>query len=171
MMRRHLPNILTSIRILSSLSLLACHPLSAAFIWLYIVAGISDVLDGITARHFDAVSSFGEKYDSFADIIFIGVCLLKLLPTFHLELWSIIWIGLIAVIKGINLLCSYTYHRNKLFLHTIANKLTGAMLFLTPLVLVWIPIDYVLPVVCVVATFAAVQEGHFIRTGKTAESK
>ena len=54
-------------------------------------------------------------------------------------------------------------------LHTIANKNTGAMLFFTPLVLIWIKVDYVLPVVCTVATFAAIQEGHYIRTRKTEE--
>jgi hypothetical protein len=53
------------------------------------------------------------------------------------------------------------------FLHTIANKVTGAMLFLTPLTLIWIPINHVLPVVCAVATFAAIQEGHLIRKEKT----
>ena len=43
------------------------------------------------------------------------------------------------------------------------------MLFFTPLVLIWIKVDYVLPVVCTVATFAAIQEGHYIRTRKTEE--
>ncbi|MDO4556199.1 MAG: phosphatidylglycerophosphate synthase, partial [Lachnospiraceae bacterium] len=119
--------------------------------------------------HFHAVSSFGEKYDSLADIIFVGVCLLKILPVIHLPQWAILWIVLIAVIKAINLWSSHVYHRNKLFLHTIANKITGAMLFLTPLVLIWIQLDYVLPVVCTMATFAAIQEGHYIRTGKTEE--
>lgn len=168
-MRKQIPNILTSIRILCSLLLLVCQPFSSAFIWLYVTAGVSDMLDGFTARHFHAVSSFGEKYDSLADIIFVGVCLLKLLPVIHLPLWSILWIVLIVAVKALNLWLSYVYHRNKLFLHTIANKITGVMLFLTPLALIWIKVDFVLPIVCAVATFAAIQEGHYIRTGKTEE--
>ena len=170
-MRRQIPNILTTIRILCSLSLLACQPLSVLFIVLYITAGVSDMMDGVAARYFNAVTPFGEKYDSLADIFFVGVSLLKLLPMFTLPLWSIIWIGLIAVIKAANLLFSYVYHRKKLFLHTIANKITGAMLFLTPLVLVWLSINDVLPVVCAMATFSAIQESHFMRTGKTDVSK
>lgn len=165
-MCRQIPNILTTIRIVCSILLLICKPLSVTFVWLYVAAGVSDMLDGFTARHFDAVTVFGEKYDSVADIIFVGVCLLKLLPEFHLLLWSIIWVVLIAVIKMVTLLFSYARHRNKLFLHTIANKVTGAILFLTPLALIWIPINYVLPVVCAVATFAAIQEGHLIRKEK-----
>ncbi|MDO4555386.1 MAG: CDP-alcohol phosphatidyltransferase family protein, partial [Lachnospiraceae bacterium] len=125
-MRKQIPNILTSIRILCSILLLICQPFSSTFTWLYIFAGISDMLDGFTARHFHAVSSFGEKYDSLADVLFIGVCLLKLLPAIHLPLWGILWIALIAAIKAFNLWFSHAYHRNKLFLHTIANKITGA---------------------------------------------
>ena len=170
-MRRQIPNILTTIRIVCSILLLVCKPLSAAFIRLYIAAGVSDMLDGFTARRFDAATVFGEKYDSLADIIFIGVCLLKLIPIFSLSLWGVIWIGLIAVIKVTNLMFSYANHRKKLFLHTIANKITGAMLFLAPLALILVPINYALPVVCTVATFAAIQEGHFIRTEKTEVSK
>ena len=143
-MCRQIPNVLTTIRIVCSILLLICKPLSVTFVWLYVAAGVSDMLDGFTARQFDAVTVFGEKYDSLADIIFVGVCLLKLLPAFHLQLWSVVWIGLIAAIKMLTLLFSYACHRNKLFLHTIANKVTGAMLFLTPLTLIWIPIKKLL---------------------------
>ena len=37
---------------------------------------------------------------------------------------------------------------------------------LTPLTLPVLALTYSAPVVCAAATFAAVQEGHFIRTGK-----
>ncbi len=114
-MCRQIPNILTTIRIVCSILLLICKPLSVTFVWLYVAAGVSDMLDGFTARQFDAVTVFGEKYDSLADIIFVGVCLLKLLPAFHLQLWSVVWIGLIAAIKMLTLLFSYACHRNKLF--------------------------------------------------------
>ena len=48
------------------------------------------------------------------------------------------------------------------FPHTVANKLTGLLLFLTvPTIFrTMIPVS----VVAAVATFAAIQEGHFIRT-------
>jgi CDP-diacylglycerol--glycerol-3-phosphate 3-phosphatidyltransferase len=44
------------------------------------------------------------------------------------------------------------------------NKATGAMLFLMPLTIPAVPLKYSAIVVCTVATFAAIQEGHFIRT-------
>ena len=69
-MCRQIPNILTTIRIVCIL-LLIYKPLSATFVWLYVAAGVSDMLDGLLQRQFDAVTVFGEKYDSLADIILL----------------------------------------------------------------------------------------------------
>ena len=55
----------------------------------------------------------------------------------------------------------------------MANLITGlriicsiALLFVLPLTLPFINLKYSALAVCLVATFAAIQEGHFIRTGK-----
>lgn len=136
---------------------------------LYIIAGITDMLDGFAARKLNAVSLFGERYDSAADVLFIGMRLFKILPVLNLKIWYIVWIILIAVIKGSNAMFSYLYHMKKRFLHSKANKITGFMLFLSPpLLIVWFPMEYVILGLCLIATFAAVQEGHYIRTGKMA---
>lgn len=50
--------------------------------------------------------------------------------------------------------------------HTVMNKITGLLLFLLPLTLNIIEIKYSSAIVCAVATFSAVQEGHFIRIGR-----
>ena len=42
------------------------------------------------------------------------------------------------------------------------NKATGALLFLLPLTVSCIDLRYTAPIVCAVATFAALQEGHLI---------
>jgi CDP-diacylglycerol--glycerol-3-phosphate 3-phosphatidyltransferase len=44
------------------------------------------------------------------------------------------------------------------------NKATGALLFLMPLTIPTVGLKYSAVVVCAAATFAAIQEGHFIRT-------
>ena len=46
------------------------------------------------------------------------------------------------------------------------NKTTGALLFLLLLTIPAVPLKYSAIVVCAVATFATIQEGHFIRTGR-----
>ena len=50
--------------------------------------------------------------------------------------------------------------------HTLLNKITGVLLFLLPLTLFWVNLKYSAMVVCVVATFAAIQEGYYIRKGR-----
>ena len=42
----------------------------------------------------------------------------------------------------------------------------GLLLFLLPFTLIFIELKYSAIVVCSVATFTAIQEGHFIRTGR-----
>ena len=46
----------------------------------------------------------------------------------------------------------------------MANKLTGLLLFLAVPAMFWTMIP--ITIVAAIATFAAVQEGHYIRTGK-----
>lgn len=48
--------------------------------------------------------------------------------------------------------------------HSPANKLTGVVLFCMPLTLTVIDIRYSAVFACAVATYAAIQEGHIIRT-------
>ena len=47
-----------------------------------------------------------------------------------------------------------------------AYKITGLLMFLLPLTMAVVELRYSALVVCVAATFAAIQEGHIIRTGK-----
>ena len=57
-------NIITGIRILFSFILLFTKIFSPTFYTVYIIAGISDVLDGLVARKLNLQSSFGEKLDT-----------------------------------------------------------------------------------------------------------
>lgn len=50
--------------------------------------------------------------------------------------------------------------------HSVMNKITGVILFLLPLTFARIDLRYSGAFACVVATFAAIREGHWIRTGK-----
>lgn len=83
------------------------HMPSTPFYILYMICGLSDVLDGIIARKTNTASSFGARLDTIADFIFVTV-----------------------------------------------------------LLMFWINFKYSAMVVCVVATFAAIQEGYYIRKGR-----
>ena len=158
-------NAITFIRILCSIVLLFCPVFSPLFYALYITAGVSDMADGAVARKRGTVSAFGSKFDTAADFLLVAVCLIKLIPVIHGPAWLIIWIIVIAVIRAINLISGYIMRRKLFVLHTAMNKVTGLLLFVLPLTLTAVDLKYSGAVVSAAATFAAIQEGHLIRTG------
>lgn len=157
-------NLLTLCRVIISFVMLLFPVYSVPFYCCYLTAGFTDVLDGAIARKLGTANDFGARLDSIADLMFAAAASYKLLPvmTFSIKIW--IWIGLITLIKGANLLSGYVIHRRFVSVHTAANKVTGLLLFLYPLVVSVLDFQYSADILCVAATFAAIQEGHFIRT-------
>ena len=131
---------------------------------LYLIAGLTDMLDGFLARQWGVESKFGARLDSLADFVFVLAVGYKLLP--YLKLPATLWmmIGLIALVKTVNALSSYVVRHKIEFLHTKANKLTGFLLFVGVMT---IGQSYFVPVawaMACIALFAAIQEGHYLRS-------
>ena len=161
---KRLPNIITAVRILGALSLLLFGVKSCAFWAIYFACGVSDMLDGYLARRLGCESKVGALLDSLADLVFVACCCFKLIPVLAFPKWLWILGGMIAAIKIINQVSALVMFKKCVFLHTVANKVTGALLFVgVPLTVV---LESIVPMVIIatVATFAAIQEGHFIRT-------
>ena len=161
--KKQIPNSITVFRMVFSAAMLFCRTFSPAFWVLYFAAGLSDILDGALARKFNAVSKTGEKLDTAADVVFVAVCLIKILPAVELPLWLLVWTGLIALIRIINVISGFVIRKQFIVLHTAVGKLTGALLFALPLTIGLLPLSYTGGIVCAVATFAAIQEGHFYK--------
>ena len=122
------------------------------------------MLDGYLARKLNAESNTGAMLDSVADICFVACCAIRLIPVVQIPTWLWIWAASIVTVKLINQVSALIVYRHLIFPHTMANKLTGLLLFLTVPTVFW----SIVPVAIVagVATFASVQEGHFIKTCK-----
>ncbi len=161
-------NIITGIRLLFSIALLFCPAFSSTFFALYVAGGISDMIDGAVARKTGTVSEFGSKLDTIADIVFVAVCLLKMLPVLDIPAWLYIWIAIIAFIKLVNIVEGYISQKGFVAVHSVINKVAGCLLFIFPLTLTYIDLKYSASVICVVATMAAVYEGYLIQAGRTA---
>ena len=157
-------NIITGFRVLISIALLFCPVFSPVFYVLYLIAGLSDMIDGTIARRMNTVSEFGARVDTAADFVFVVVCLIKFLPVISIPAWLYVWIVLIALIKIIIIISGYVVQKKLVAVHSVMNKMTGVLLFILPLTFPIVPLKYLAIPVCAVATFAAVQEGHFIRT-------
>ena len=119
------------------------------------------MIDGTIARKTETVSSFGSKLDTAADLVFMAVCAVKLLPKINICIWLWIWIAVIAIVKVTNIVIGFIRRKKLVALHTVLNKTTGLLLFFLPLTLQFIVPTYSLAVVCTVATIAALQEGYY----------
>ena len=159
-----IPNIISALRILGAVLLLFFYPASAAFWVIYGLCGISDMLDGYLARKLHAESKTGAVLDSVADVCFVACCAIRLIPVVQIPIWLWIWAGVIAAIRIVNLVSALIVSKRFCFPHTKANKLTGLLLFLFVPTVFWSIVPFAF--VAGVASFAAVQEGHFIRTRK-----
>ena len=161
---KNIANYITISRIILSILLLATKAFSIPFYIIYIYCGISDMLDGYIARKSKSESNIGAKLDSISDIIFTFVAMIKILPKLDLINGIIIWVVLIIFIKIVNVICSYVYYRKIVLPHTIANKITGFILFVAPFIIFNTDSIILEIIICSIATFAAVQEEHYIRT-------
>ena len=159
-------NAISIFRIAASIVLLFCPVFSPAFYACYIMAGLSDMLDGFVARKTNTASRFGAKLDTIADYMFVAICLIKLLPVLSIPARLYVWIGIIAFIKAVNIVSGFAVQKTFMAVHSDMNKVTGALLFLLTLTIPVLPLKYSAIVVCAIATVAAIQEGHLIRTGE-----
>ena len=162
---KHLPNAITTLRFLGAVCLLFFDVGSITFWVIYSVCGISDMLDGCLARRLHCESKTGALLDSLADLVFVACCCYKLIPVLAFPKWLWIWGGTIVAIKIINQICALVMYKKCVFPHTLANKVTGVLLFVAVPLTVFLESIVPMIVIAAVATFAAVQEGHFIRTG------
>ena len=163
-MIKHIANILTGCRILDSILLLFFPAFSAEFYIIYLLCGFSDMIDGTIARKTNSAGEFGAKMDTAADLVFVITSMIKLLPTVHIPGWLWIWGGVIAIIKIGNIIWGYISKKRFISLHTIMNKVTGLLLFLLPLTVSFVELEYSSIAVCSIATFSAIQEGVYIGT-------
>ena len=165
-MKKHIANIITGSRIVLSLPLLFIPLTSACFYALYLICGLSDMIEGAVARRTNSATQFGARLDTVSDFVFMTVALIKFVPHLHIPIWLWIWIGIIAMIKLGNVVGGFVRTKKLISPHTVLNKITGLLLFLLPMTIVFVDLTYTLPIVCTVATVAAIHEVYFTYSEK-----
>ena len=161
---KSLPNAISALRFLGAVCLLFFGVESCAFWVIYFVCGLSDMADGYLARKLGCESQVGALLDSLADLVFVVCCCFKLIPVLAFPKWLWIWGGVIVATKIINQISALVMYKKCIFPHTIANKVTGVLLFVGVPLTVFLESIVPMVIIAVVATFAAAQEGHYIRT-------
>ena len=165
-MKKHIANIITGSRMVLSLPLLLIPLTSAWFYVLYLFCGLSDMIDGTVARRTNSASKFGARLDTVSDFVFLSVALIKFVPHLHIPVWLWIWIGIIAMIKLGNVVWGFIRTKKLVSPHTVLNKVAGLLLFLLPVTISFVDLTYTLPIVCTIATVAAIHELYYTYSEK-----
>lgn len=131
---KHAANLISASRIILLIFLFFTFGRMWLFVTLYLLCGLSDVLDGYVARRTGTQSILGARLDSLADILLFSAITVSLINLMGSSIRLYIpWIIAIALIRSANLaIGAYRYHCFA-SLHTWGNKLAGGLLFLTPL--------------------------------------
>jgi len=153
-----IPNCISFSRIIISIILIFTKPLSVAFYTLYIICGCSDIIDGFIARKTGTTSRLGEKLDSIADLIMVGVLLVVLYPIINPTTEIIIWIISIGIIRLVSMVAALKKYKIFASIHTYGNKITGLILFIFPMLLPYIHTNVLMYIICAVASISAIEE-------------
>lgn len=166
-------NILTAVRIVCGLLIAVSPAFSGWYYAFYLLGGFTDAIDGTVARMQGKATSFGAKFDTVADVVFVLAVVIKIICNLTVPAWLILWIICIALLKTAAVSVGFAKHHRLITVHSKLNKLTGVIVFLPPLVVganfAWQVKASVLIAACIFATAAAVQEFVYIRKGKNIE--
>jgi phosphatidylglycerophosphate synthase len=170
LINKSLPNIISLLRVLLSSALLLTLDSDWLFSCLIILIGLTDISDGYIARRFHLVSKLGAKLDSLADLIFFTIILWILYLRYEWILTeNSIWFLIIVFLKISTAIISKIKNGEFIFVHTIANKITGLFIFFSILVLPFGVADTLFRVVFLVGTIAATEELAIVIVNRTVD--
>ena len=155
---KYIPNILSTIRLILIVPLLILTPFELPFMVIYVIAGVTDMIDGPIARKFNITSDFGAKLDSVADVALVLVVVFRLMPLINISRGVTIWIFIAIATKFLSALIGYIRYKQLVILHTYANKFFIFSLFFFPLFYLFIDANIILTVMLVIAMVTFTEE-------------
>lgn len=154
----NLANAATASRLIISPFLILLPFSNISFLILYILCGLSDILDGFFARRFGTASVFGARLDTCADLVFVVSILAKLFMTVSFPPAAVCLAAASFFLKLSAALASKIRLKHLDFPHTYLNKLAGFLFFLYPLSVYFIKSRVFLYILCVTCVLASAEE-------------
>lgn len=155
---KHIPNSITAVRIALFLPLLFAVEQQTLFLFLYLLGGITDVLDGYIARKLRLQSELGARLDSFADLLYFAAVLFWIVLHYGAEMRRFVpCLLLIGLVRCVNVSIAAYKYRSLVILHTWGNKAAGLLVFIAPFFLRWNQAP-LLWLTCAVAFLSAAEE-------------
>jgi len=138
--------------------LLLLEPLAFPFMVIYVLAGLSDMIDGPIARKFNVTSQFGAALDGGVDLLFLFTALFRIGPLIEFSNWLWIWIGIAIASKLFASVIGYVRHKEIIFLHTYLGKFFMFNLFLFPVYYTFLGADLILITLLLLVSFVIMED-------------
>ncbi|UYP00547.1 CDP-alcohol phosphatidyltransferase family protein [Oceanotoga sp. DSM 15011] len=124
----NIPNTLSIMRILFVILMFLFKKNIFLFLIFYIIACVTDILDGYIARKFNKITKLGQKLDSFGDLI-LYISTLYFIYYFnpYLIIDFLLYILIIVFIRLLNIIIAYIKYKKFLIYHTYLNKSIGIL--------------------------------------------
>ena len=156
-MKKHFANVLSMCRIIIASVLLWYSDITAGFLRLFCLAGLTDLLDGPIARLTNSVSELGSKLDTYGDVLTYTAIAKILLFKEKIKKKYLV----IAVCAGAALLISAFIGLKRFgtffFIHTISGKLLGLGCFLLPFSAFMNTLNILAPLICLILIVLALE--------------
>ncbi|HEY9773051.1 MAG TPA: CDP-alcohol phosphatidyltransferase family protein [Planktothrix sp.] len=158
---------ITSVRLVAAIAILTgCHFWNCQpyFLALFVIAGISDMLDGFIARKFDCCTEFGATLDSVSDLLlyFAGAIFLTLTATNYICA-SMVPIVIGAAVQVFHL--AYSFHKFRKFpaYHSVYSRVSAYAIYFSVIAFcLWKP-PFILSTIAIMWTACSL-EGIIIST-------
>lgn len=157
-MQKDIANVITFLRIPLAILMLMAVPFSVVFWSFYLCAGLTDIIDGSVARKLHQESVFGAKLDSLADFVFAAAIAAFIIINTELPVWLWFCILVIVLLRFVSYGIGFYRYHTFAALHTYANKITGALIFMAPVLYYALGMTATGAIVCAVALTSATEE-------------
>ncbi len=155
---KHIANAITLFRIPLAIAMLFVTPFSASFWSFYLCGGFTDVIDGFIAKKLNQQSALGAKLDSIADFVFAGVIAIFAVINIEIPIWLWLCIMGAALLRFVSYGIGFYKYHTFAALHTCANKITGVLIFMCPILYKALGLIVTGVLLCTIAFFSALEE-------------
>ncbi len=155
---KHIPNIISVCRIILSISLLFFIWQPMIFFTIYLICGLSDIMDGLLARSLKVTGKLGARLDSIGDLFLFVIMLIYCIIFFGKDLYPYYpFLAAVFCVRIIALLFAAIKYHTLVLLHTRSNKITGFLTFFAPVFLL-LANSVIIYLVLAIAMFSAIEE-------------
>lgn len=153
----NIPNAVSISRMVIAFTLLFLPMPGVVFYIAYVIAGLSDLLDGFLARKLCCVSVKGSWLDKIADLVLYTMLLIKLLMLIEWQLWIVLVACSAALLKALGVVLGVVKYKRLFYTHTYLNKAAGFCVFLWPITAVFGTL-FAAVLIAVVTIISAIEE-------------